>query len=562
MPNQPNPETMNGSAAMPAARWPWQRSLQNRIILTYGIVFLVVLLLLTGRVAHIIYTSQLADAEHNLELDSFLAANALEDPLSGYAAEFQEYAHRLEKSEDGDEDRDDEAGEQAAPGPGAVGSLPTNGQETEPISQRLQQVAAIYASDTGARVTILDPSGNVMADSMHPINTVQNQLAQLEVQAALAGVEQHDIRPDPFSGEVTIYAAAPIQQGNQLLGIVRLSLPMQTVLAEIWRLLFSILFTSLVALALATALAIWISRRLVRPVRKLETAALAIAEGDLTQQVTVESADEIGALARAFNDMVNELRRLIEQQRLFVANASHELRTPLTNIKLRTETLLDIGDENPELTQRYLAEIDREASRLGRLAAMLLDLSSLEETFERQGPAEPTDIESIVRTVADTMQLQAHRAGIELAKEIPEALPSLHVWPEHLEAILVNLLDNAIKYTPAGGAVRLSVAVAAETCRIRVADTGPGIPAEDLAHIFDRFYQVDKARSRHNSAQNGIGSGAGLGLAIVKTLVEQNDGHIWAESTPTTGTTFTVEFPLPAEEDGAAGRSTQARSRT
>lgn len=510
-----------------SARWPWQRSLQSRILFAYGGVFVLVLALLMIRVVQIVYATQLSDAEHNLEIEAFLAANALEDPISGYDTEFAEYA-RWESEHDEEEDDDKET----TPSP--------NPAQPAPIAERLQAVAKLYASDTGARVTILDVQGDVVADSADNFLQMENQFGQIEVQAALRGEEQHDIRRDPTTGERSLYAAAPIQQGNQRLGVVQVSRPVRQVTAPIWSLVFGIVAAGFLALGVATALGIWISRRLVQPVRELEAASLAIAQGDLNRQVPAQAADELGALARAFNRMVGELQRMMEQQRLFVANASHELRTPITNIKLRSETLLDGGLQDATIAQRYVAEIDSEADRLGRLANALLDLSQLEGA-EPALPAEGVDIGPVLLSVARSMRMRVRDAGQTLHAEIPVRLPPLRVWPEQIEAVVVNLMDNAIKYTPEGGVVRLEAEAAGNVCRIRVADNGVGIPPADMPHIFERFYRVDKARSRQRG-KHGAG-GAGLGLAIVKALVERNGGRVWAESEIGQGTTITVELP-------------------
>ena len=307
---------------------------------------------------------------------------------------------------------------------------------------------------------------------------------------------------------------------------------------------------------MATGLAVGLARRLVRPVQTLERAALAIAGGDLSQRVPVETADELGALARAFNIMVGALHRTLEQQRLFVANASHELRTPVTNIKLRSEALLGPAANDPQVAQRFLAEIDSEADRLGRLAGALLDLSSLEKAGPRPLP-DPVDILPTVRSAADMIQLRASDAGLTLVTELPAQLPLLRVAIEEVEAILVNLLDNAVKYTPAPGEIRLSAQTRAGQCLLRVQDTGPGIPLEDQPQIFERFYRVDKARSR-GAYRLGTGSGAGLGLSIVKALVEQNGGTIRLDSAVGAGACFEIAFPV---EDSANGQMARASSR-
>lgn len=538
------------SSPQPAARWPWQRNLQTRIVLTYTLLFLVVLALLMARVGQSIYVAQIDASKHNLEIAAFLASNALEDPLSGYEAEFKRFAtweaeHKREKK-DGDasgkaESPDEDQAEKAAAGVG----LP-------PISARLQQIASIYAADTDTRVTILTPQGNAIADSALPISQIDNQFEKIEVQAALQGHAQHAERSDSPDGQPTLYAAAPIQQNSRTVGVVQLAQPMEKILQPIRLSLLSFAAAGLLALTLISLLSVWLGRRLVRPIRALEQAALAIAAGDLNQQVPAESADELGALASAFNHMTAQLRQTLEQQRQFVANASHELRTPLTNIKLRSELLLENGLDDPELAHRYLADIDSEADRLGRLASTLLDLSRLENVqLAPLESAPPVDVLPVLTSAAAAMTLRARAAGLTLHVDAPAALPPLRVWPEQIEAILLNLLDNAIKYTPAGGQVRLAALVTAdERCQVQVMDTGSGIPEADLPHIFERFYRVDKARQRQ-SGRRSINSGAGLGLSIVRALVAQNGGRITVASAVGQGATFTLDFPLAGPQPAA-----------
>jgi signal transduction histidine kinase len=532
-------------------RWPWQRSLQQRIVLTYGAIFFAVLAFLMIWVGRIVYITQLSDAEHNLELQAYLAANTLEDPLSGYNAEFEAFA-AWERSEDEHEESresegedDDEDGDEKDERQGNTQRRrPVVPSATSPSLERLQQLAENYADDTDARVTILDAEGNPVVDSLFAATSLQNELNSQEVQTALRGEEMHDVRLDPVTGVQTLFVAAPIEQSGSILGFVRLARPLNDITRGIWALLLQLFGLGLLALALATALGYWIARRIVRPVQKLEEASLAIAAGDLSQQVTVESQDEIGALGGAFNHMAQQVSHMMTQQRLFVANASHELRTPLTNIKLRSEALLT-GIDDPELAQRYLQQIDSEADRLGRLATTLLDLSRLDALDDGQH-SEEVDLLPVLHNVASAQRLRLEQKALTFHVGLPADLPPVRVWPDQLESILVNLLDNAGKYTPPAGTVSLSAQVKEHWLEITVADNGTGIPSEDLPHIFERFYRVDKARSRRGAADSES-SGVGLGLSIVKTLVEQNQGEIHVHSAPGAGTRFVLAFPLLSE---------------
>ena len=426
----------------------------------------------------------------------------------------------------------------------AAQTAATEQEQAETISKRLQQVALTYADDAETRVTFLSASGKPLADSVYPIEEIANQLEEVEIQAALNASEQHDVRIDPLTGQTHVFAAAPVRQAGHILGFVQISKSLDEVTEQGRDLLYTMGFSSLVALLLTTILSFWISRYLVRPIQQLEHTAIAIADGDLDQRTTVERSDEVGSLAHAFNYMVDRLERLLKQQRLFVASASHELRTPVTNIKLRSEMILDFGENDPEFVKRYLSEIDSEADRLGRLAHALLDLSRLESAPKDSVQADPIDIRPKLIAIDEMIRLRSSQSDITFSTDISPEPIHLAISLEDIEAILVNLLDNAIKYTPAGGQIQLMTDINGKTCQIHVQDTGMGIPADDLPYIFDRFYRVDKARSRREGLESEVGSGTGLGLAITKALVEQNKGKVWAESTLGEGSTFIVEFPL------------------
>mgnify|MGYP000985367428 FL=1 len=534
------------------AFWPWQNSLQYRILFAYGALFLVTLILLVLFIGRTFYHADLESGEHELEVTAVLAANALEDPLSGYVAEFEKHEDEERAEQEGQDEQDDDSKEVSGQNQPALAAAAADSGASQPLFPRLQQVADRYASKANTRVSIYATSGDALADSHFDPNSIPNQSQQPELRAALLSNVGSDIRDAPDSAMPTIFAAAPIKQGDRLLGFVQVSKPVSAVTADTRTLLLRLALAALVALAIATLLAIWMGQRLVQPLRRLEEAAFAVAEGDLSQTVPVTSNDEVGALGRAFNYMVAQVRTTLDQQRTFVANASHELRTPLTNIKLRSEALRVLGSTEPALEERYLAEIESEADRLTRLADDLLDLTRLEEGAWQQAH-EPMDVRPVLCEVTEIMQLRAAQAGLTLATEIDASLPKLRVSVDDLETVTVNLLDNAVKYTPRGGTIQLRAVegdanVADKTVEIRVEDNGPGIPTEDLPHIFDRFYRVDKARSRRKSTGGDAssGSGAGLGLAIVRRLVELNGGEIRVEPAPERGTVFVVSFPAVA----------------
>lgn len=231
------------------------------------------------------------------------------------------------------------------------------------------------------------------------------------------------------------------------------------------------------------------------------------------------------------------IRRLEKMRTEFVANVSHELKTPVTSLRGFAETLLDGAAEDPEMRREFLDIIHRESLRLERLIGDLLDLSKVES---RQMPLqlEVIPTQALIRPLAQTVAEGMKKKGLRFHVDV-EDFP-VRVDKDRFSQIVINLLSNAMSYTPSGGAVTLSAGREADCWWLRVADTGIGIPEEDLPRIFERFYRVDKARSRESG-------GTGLGLAIVKHLVESHHGDIHVDSQIGKGTTFTLTFPLQKE---------------
>ncbi len=218
----------------------------------------------------------------------------------------------------------------------------------------------------------------------------------------------------------------------------------------------------------------------------------------------------------------------------FVANVSHELRTPLASIKGYSETLLDGGMDDKSTLREFLRVIDRHATRMARLIDDLLILSRL-ESHQMPIVASPLDVRELVISTLKTFEKQAGDKGISMSADVPEELPKVNGDRDRLEQVVVNLLDNAIKYTPAGGSVNVGARREGTDVVVEVKDTGIGIPPGDLSRIFERFYRVDKARSRE------LG-GTGLGLAIVKHIIQGHNGRLSVHSTPSKGSTFSFSL--------------------
>ena len=258
--------------------------------------------------------------------------------------------------------------------------------------------------------------------------------------------------------------------------------------------------------------------------------------------------DGEGGVIAVIHD-ITEQRRLDDARREFVANVSHELRTPLTNIRSYTETLLDAAGDIPLDTEKqFLGVISSESERMARIVTDLLTLSKL-DYGRMELRMTRFSLADMLHNVANAMKLTAEDSGHELAVDTPDGLPQIVGDRERIEQVVVNILSNAVKYTPSGGHIRLSAcAVPGNRVRITVEDDGVGIPAADVPRLFERFYRVDKARSR-------AAGGTGLGLAIAKEIVEQHEGKIALASEYGKGTTVTITLPTdltPNREEGPA----------
>ena len=254
-----------------------------------------------------------------------------------------------------------------------------------------------------------------------------------------------------------------------------------------------------------------------------------IYEGGRSFRVRLVGLAEEGRLLLFLRDITEEMRvEAIKKD--FVANVSHELRTPLASIKGYSETLLDEGLDDIDNSKEFLRIIDKHATRMSRLIDDLLILSRL-ESQQISVECAPLDVIDLIGSSVSGFSKQARDKGIELSSKVAEDLPSALGDRDRLEQVMVNLLDNAIKYTPAGGEVSVSAYMESGAIRIDVADTGIGIPVKDLPRIFERFYRVDKARSRE------LG-GTGLGLAIVKHIIQGHGTRVWVESESGNGSCF------------------------
>jgi signal transduction histidine kinase len=408
---------------------------------------------------------------------------------------------------------------------------------------RPSQALVRAISQLPENVVVVDATGrSLIAKKMTVPSTVQRALNG-NVDAKKVGKSQYIGVPVVRSGSVVgaVYLSYHVESGP-VLGTVRF------VGQVAWQLLVAGASAAVIALLIARFLA----RGMTQPLRDMAHAASRMSRGDYGQRVEVTSRDEVGKLAEAFNSMAGEMEGLERLRRELVANVSHELKTPISALRARLENLLDgVEQPNPAVLQVML----QQSERLSRLVEQLLDLSRL-ESGDVPLELEPVDLAPLIQRVVAEVESSRPGNALQIKSAVTANLPPVTADRERIHQVLFNLLDNACRFTPAGGAVTVGAVRDNGTCEVRVADTGPGIPEEQLGLVFERFYRVDPSRSRDDG-------GTGIGLAIARSVVEAHGGRIWAESRQGTGATFRFVLPLngPRPADGAVP-ATGARTTT
>ena len=288
-------------------------------------------------------------------------------------------------------------------------------------------------------------------------------------------------------------------------------------------------FASFIALLVA----LYLSYRLLRPIRELTGAANQLASGNLDQRVPVRGDDELAKLASTFNHMATSLQQAEIRRRALTADIAHELRTPLAVQRAHLEAL---EDGIYDLTLESLKPIEEHNILLTRLVDDLRMLA-LADSGQLELVRTSTDFPALIQRVAARLKPQAGERQIEIQLTLDESCPPLSLDAQRIEQILNNLFDNALRYTPDSGMIRVELSKTREQCVLKVRDSGPGIPADDLVHVFERFYRADKARSR-------VDGGTGLGLSIAKKIAQAHGGDLTASNHPEVGAVFTLALPI------------------
>ncbi|WP_245590519.1 sensor histidine kinase [Aneurinibacillus terranovensis] len=406
---------------------------------------------------------------------------------------------------------------------------------------RATSMLAFLDQTFDTRIWVFDRNGKIISTSTKDEVFIGKSVAHSILVQVLAG---KDVVQDlNFKGlnQPMMSVVVPWGEGNKVFGGIVLHAPIEGIDEAVSHIRETILWATLIAVLLTMAMVSYLSWSISRPLKRIDRVALEIEKGNYDQRVQVTSQDEIGDLARSINRMASRLQE-VEAERAdydqtrkdFLANVSHELRTPLTAMQGFLEALQDGLVAEEEAKQKYYQVMYKETLHMSRLVNDLMDLVRLEK-HEVGLVKRPIDMESILQRLAFTFSEEAAKRSLALSLDIDNPLPPVFGDPDRVDQIFINLINNALKFTEKG-MVLLRARAKDGGVEIVVQDSGIGINPHDLHHIWDRFFKVDRVRSRREQ-------GTGLGLAIVKQLVELHNGTIRVESEVDKGTTFIVWLP-------------------
>lgn len=400
------------------------------------------------------------------------------------------------------------------------------------------------------RILILNKNGIVEQDSYQSTSLLRRSLIEdyQEVSGVLEGIsvparDLYISTGEPAVYKRVLYAFAPITHYTEgIIGMVFLSASLDAIELILGDIRTTISFFSATISLSIILISLILSSFITHPIKELTASITKMSKGHLSQRVNIRAGGELRQLGEAFNAMSEQLENLDNARNEFVSNASHELKTPLSAIKVLAESLLNMDAEDPAIYKEFLTDINFEIDRLNAIITDLLVLVQMdkEDTGRPRFRREPVHLNELVQRTMKGLQLLADQKDIkmELFNDEEVVVPGDRL---KLQQVISNIIDNGIKYTPEGGRVTIEIYNTPQYGVVKVSDTGYGIAPEELGHIFDRFYRIDKARSRATG-------GTGLGLSIAKRIVMLHNGDIRVQSEENKGTTFRIELPYDNQE--------------
>ena len=414
----------------------------------------------------------------------------------------------------------------------AVGEGVADALEEQDL-RRVRLLVERYGASETVTLRVFDTEGKILATSdprdaqqtvdWRDVPGVQDALERRAAQGRAKGVA---------STEDRLFIARPIIRNGQLLGVLRMSITLQQFQRQFARVIWTVIGTLMLTILLCALISDRFARSLSRPVEKMRNFAIRLGGGYFGDTLVIRQSNELDQLAAELNRMSERLASLDQERRAFLANVSHELRTPISNVQVTVEALKSGAYEEPELRDRFFQTIEDETKRLSRLIHDLLDLGRLEAGVA-QLEHQLVPLHSLIQRAVNAIEPRAKAADVSAQVEAAEL--QIVGDPERLLQAILNILDNAIKHSPAGSKVLIICRKNGRQAEIMIQDEGAGIREHDLPRIFEQFYTTDPSRK---------GSSVGLGLAIAKRIVEAHHGSIMASSKAHSGALFTIHLPL------------------
>ncbi len=416
-----------------------------------------------------------------------------------------------------------------------IASIISENVTGEYISHRLPQ----FPLEKNARAIVVNTESIVIYDTYKETSITGKTFINYAITDALLSEGKNSSNAYRENGSWFIDAAVPIIKNAQTVGALYLIQPGDTTVDTIDHIRNALFILGGLIIVFGGIFSASMASILTLPIERF-TRFINNMPKDSLQHAPINSRDEIGQLALAFNNLVDRMAELEDKRRTFVSNASHELKTPLSIIKLLSDSLIQTENPDPEFIKEFLSDMNKEVERLTRIIEKLLDMTQMDSSQQNM-QFTPADIRTLVQDVFDKLEPLAENKGISLTLSQPEDEVILPIEQDTLTEAVYNIADNSIKYTEQGGSVDISVSRDLGNVYIAVTDTGIGIPKEEVQKIFDRFYRVDKARARETG-------GTGLGLSIALDAVKLHGGHIEVKSEEEAGSRFTIALPYTEEQ--------------
>lgn len=414
----------------------------------------------------------------------------------------------------------------------------------------LRQEMVLSGIEMGGRVLLLDEWGKVQLDTFGTLNGQLLSYSEVKSILVLGNSVDYGIR-DVESGERLdagnmlflsrsqgrweSFCSAAVVHESAIIGVLLLITPVDAMMQRLYQLQDQMMLIFVLVAGAALLFSGVFSHVFTAPITNLRRGIQRMGKGDFSSRVPEKGSGEMLELARAFNSMSEKLETLDQSRNSFVSNASHELKTPLATMKIMIESLIYQPDMDKELRTEFMSDINKEIDRLSTIVSDLLTLVQMDSQSVKL-TRENVSIAALCKETAHRLEPIAQKREQKILLTLGDPC-DLYADKSKLTQVIYNLMENAVKYTQVGGQVKVTLVKEGRDAVLSVTDNGPGIPKENLPHIFDRFYRVDKARSRESG-------GTGLGLSIVHQLVLLHGGAIRVESEEGKGSTFIVEIPL------------------